>query len=85
METYLVQSPHTKEECLAAIEGVAEKGEEILAKFGWGCNIGDHTGYAIVDVKDKSEAQKLVPEIVRSKASFTKLDKLTTEQLKAYH
>ena len=85
MEIYFIESPHTKEECLAAIEGVAKEGEEVLSKFAWGCNSGDHTGYALVDVKDESEAQKLVPEIVRSKARLTKLDKLTIEQIKAYH
>ena len=42
--TYLIESPHTKEECLQALDDVLARGPEFLARFEWGCMSGDHTG-----------------------------------------
>src|ERR1022692_1000314 len=47
MNRYMVQIPHTKEECQSVMNQMKEKGAPLLMRFDWGCASGDHTGYAI--------------------------------------
>jgi hypothetical protein len=82
---YLVISPHTKEECLTALDGAAALGKEALARWEWGCMSGDHTGYEFVEVSGDAEALKTVPEPVRAKARAVKLSQFTAEQITAFH
>jgi hypothetical protein len=83
--TYLVTSPHTKEECMAALVAVAAKGPENLENWRWGCMAGDHTGYAFIKAESETSALQSVPENVRSKARTQKVDKVTMDQIKQAH
>jgi len=82
---YLVISPHTPEECLNALQGVADIGKDVLAKYDWGCMSGDHTGYLKVQAKNEAEALKAVPASIRSKARAVKVVKFTPEQIEKAH
>ncbi len=83
--TYLVVSPHTKEECLRALDEELAKGPDMLKKVYFGCNAGDHTGYAIVDVKSEAEARKLVPDFLINKARIVQLGQFTPEMIRSFH
>ena len=85
MSEYLIKSPHTKAECLQALDETLAKGSDVLAKFKWGCGAGDHTGYAIVEAESKSEAQNIIPTFLRDKADIVELNEFSPEQIKAYH
>ncbi|MBI5419051.1 MAG: hypothetical protein HZA60_03085 [Deltaproteobacteria bacterium] len=85
MARYLIESPHTKEECLQALDEILARGPGELAKYDFGCMSGDHTGYVIVEVGSESEARGLVPSFLRGKARIVKLDKFTPEQIKSFH
>ena len=80
---YIVISPHTAAECAAALEQAETQGS--LAKFGWGCKQGDHTGYAVVQAANSEEALKLVPANVREKARAIRLDRFTAAEIQAMH
>jgi len=82
---YLVISPHTQEECLAALDGTVAMGKDALMNWEWGCMSGDHTGYAFMNVGTEEDALKSVPETVRAKARAIKLSRFTAEQIKAFH
>lgn len=82
---YLIQSPHTKQECLRELDEISAKGQKTLGQFFWGCGQGDHTGYAIVDAKSAGEARGLVPEFIREKASIIELVQFSPEQIKSLH
>lgn len=82
---YLVISPHTKAECLAALDGVAAQGADMMARYDWGCMANDHTGYLKVQAASEQEALAMVPESMRSKAKAVKLNKFTVEQVKSFH
>lgn len=82
---YLLETPHTKEECLRELDGVLAQGRDILNNFYWGCGAGNHTGYAIVDAKDGKEALGLIPDFVRGKARIVQLEKCSPEQIKSFH
>jgi hypothetical protein len=83
--TYLIESPHTKEECLQALDDTLARGPEFLAKFNWGCMSGEHTGWAVVEAGSETAARSLVPVVVRSKARVIEVGKFTPEQIKSFH
>ena len=82
---FLVQSPHTKEECLKALDETLAKGTETLNKFEWGCMAGDHTGYALIDAENESKVRNLLPSFVRDKARVTQISKISPDQIRSFH
>jgi hypothetical protein len=82
---YMITTPHTKEECLRALDEQLAKGPEILGKFNYGCRAGDHTGYALVEVKNELEARGFVPGFLISKARIVEVDAFTPEVIKSLH
>jgi hypothetical protein len=84
MAQYLIESPHTKEECLAALDELATK-PQILEKFAFGCAAGEHTGYGMVEAQTESAAKEMVPSVVREKARVHPLSRFTVEQIQQFH
>lgn len=84
MAQYLIESPHTKEECLKALDELAAK-PQVLEKFAFGCGAGEHTGYGMVEAKDESAAMEMVPSAVRAKARVHPLSRFTVEQIQQFH
>jgi len=82
---YMIESHHTPEECLKALDEQLAKGPDILKKFYYGCKAGDHTGYAIVESKSEMEARKLVPSFLINKAHFVEVGLFTPEVIKSLH
>jgi hypothetical protein len=82
---YLVESPHTQAECLKELDDVAAKGSDVLGKFSWGCMTGEHTGYAILEARDETEARSFVPEIVRGKARVHPVSTFTPKDIEKFH
>jgi hypothetical protein len=85
MSKYLIESHHTPEECLKALDTVLEKKPELLDKFQWGCGVGKHTGWAVVDATSRGDAEGMVPSEIRGKATVTPVSQFTAEQIRAYH
>jgi len=85
MGRYIIQSPHTPEECLRALDEILAKGQNELARYEWGCMAGDHTGYAIVEAGSDGEAAGTVPAFLRGKARVVKLNRFTPEQIREFH
>jgi hypothetical protein len=65
MARYLIESPHTSEECLRALDEILARDPGMLAKYDFGCMSGDHTGYVIVEAGSESEARENVPSFLR--------------------
>jgi hypothetical protein len=84
-QQYLIELPHTKESCLAALDKINELGRDKLEMWTFGCQEGNHTGYALLEADDISEALEFVPEDERKKAKIHKVTRLTPEQIEAYH
>ena len=82
---FLIESPHTKQECLTALDQTLKQGKEVLARFEWGCMTGDHTAYAIVDAESEAAARGMVPEVVRGKARLRPVSRITPEQIESFH
>jgi len=84
MNRYLIESPHTVEDCDKAVKAIHAAG--YLHYFEWGCDDGVHAGWAIVEAENLEHARQIVPWMFRDKARFIKLvkyemaDKLHHEQ-----
>jgi len=85
MARYIIESPHTKEECLRALDEELEKGKDVLGKFEFGCKAGDHTAYAIVDADSKNDALNLIPAFLQDKARVVEVYKITPEMIRSFH
>jgi hypothetical protein len=83
MNRYLVESKHTDEDCHHVIEQFYYYG--YIYHFDWGCADDVHSGWAIVEAKDETEALLSVPAPMRSEARAIRLSKFTPEMLQASH
>ena len=82
---YMIEVPHTEQECLRALDETLAKGPETLKKFSFGCMAGDHTAYALVDARDEKEARNLVPGFLVNKARIIEVGIFTPEVIKSLH
>jgi len=85
MTKYLIASRHEPADCVRALDEELAMGSGILDKFVFGCKEGDHTGYAIVDVKNLSDALAMVPGFLQESACVTKVEKITPAEIKSLH
>jgi hypothetical protein len=83
--TYQIESSHTPEECLKALDEVLAKGPQNLAKYDWGCMSGDHRGWATIEAKSESEAQNLIPTSLRAKTRVVPVTKFSPDQIRSFH
>ena len=79
MQRYLIETPHTDEECDQLIKQVYAMG--YLYNFDWGCMVGIHSGWAIIEAESEADAYLAVPSLVRKKAKVVMLTKFTKDQI----
>ena len=83
--TYHIESPHTKEECLQALDETLARGPQLLVQYDWGCMAGEHVGWATVEAGSESEARNMVPALVRNKARITQVRKFSPSEIESFH
>lgn len=85
MPQYLIESPHSKEECLKALDAVSEKEPQLLEKSWFGCKSGEHVEWATVEAGSAEEAKSMLPDFLRDKARVVEVGQVTPEQIREYH
>lgn len=85
MARYLIESQHTPGECLQVLDAILMMGTDFVDRFDFGCQAGEHTGWAVVEAESESAALKMVPAFVRSRARIVKVNKFTPQQIRAAH
>jgi hypothetical protein len=83
--TYIVESRHTPQECLRALDDVLERGPELLDKFEWGCAKGEHTGWAMLEGSSASDIGMMIPSSMSSETRVIEVSKFTPEQIRSLH
>lgn len=83
MDRYIVESPHTADDCKKALKDVLAAG--YLSHFEWGCAVGDHRGWVIIEAESAQEARMVVPSSQRPKATVVKLNKFSPEEVHQMH
>ena len=66
MPNFLVVSPHTEEDCSKVVKLTLAIG--YLTHFHWGCKVGEHTAWAMIEAENEKEALLSVPTVVRDKS-----------------
>ena len=75
MDRYLIETPHSAQDCKLLIDQVYAMG--YIYHFDWGCKSGVHTGWAIIEAENEAEARLTVPSIVRNKARVVKVERFS--------
>ena len=85
MARYLVELPHTKEDCLEALDSVVAFSHSLMDRIDWGCGDDVHTGWLLIEAQDAEKACMMLPTNIRDRAKATQLVKFTPEQVMAFH
>lgn len=83
--TYIVESKHTPEECLRALDEVLDRGPDLLDKFEWGCGTGEHVGWAFIEGGDRSDVERMLPSSSIGRTRITEVSKYTPDQIRSFH
>jgi len=83
MRRFLIETPHTAENCQRLVNEIHALG--YLHNFEWGCDSGVHSGWAIIEAESEAEARLAVPPLLRSQARVVKLNKYNASDIKALH
>jgi hypothetical protein len=75
MDRYMIETPHTEQNCRDLLGLLNAAG--YLHHFDWGCTVGVHCGWATIEAEDESQARLAVPPLVRNQARVVKLAKFT--------
>ncbi|MBL8091097.1 MAG: hypothetical protein JNJ43_12250 [Anaerolineales bacterium] len=73
MQKYIIESPHTAENCEQAVKDIHAAG--YLHHFEWGCKDNDHTAWAIVEAESPEHAKQMIPWYLREKVRIVKVVK----------
>jgi hypothetical protein len=85
MSLYVIESPHTKEECMQALDEMAQQQPQMLDKVVFGCMSGEHTGWATIEADNEEEVRKMLPSNVRGKAKVVPVSKFNKQQIESLH
>lgn len=85
MANFMIEMPHTPQQCMQALNQMVEESSELLDKTWWGCKAGKHTGWAMVDTESRSDARNMVPLSMRNQVSITEVNKFTPDQIRQMH
>jgi len=83
MERYLIISPHTEKECAETLKQLLYTG--YITHFDWGCAVGEHTGWAIIEANSEKEATMVVPPSQRATTRAVRLTKFSPDDIRNMH
>ena len=79
MDRFLIEFHHSVEDCKRVVKMIYALG--YLNNFDWGCKSGVHTGWAVIEAENESQALWSVPILIRSKAKAIRLVKFDPEMV----
>ncbi len=83
MDRYLIETPHTEQNCRDLVDLVNAAG--YLNHFEWGCTSGVHCGWATIEAENEAQARLAVPPLVRGQALVVRIVKFTEAILQSTH
>lgn len=83
MKRYMIETPHDQDGCNLLLEEVSAMG--FLHNFDWGCSVGVHIGWAIIEAESEEQALMAVPSLARDRARVVRLIKYTPEMVRELH
>lgn len=83
MSRYMIESKHSAEDCNMVIGQTYAMG--YLHHFDWGCKVGVHCAWAILEAETEKEALMSVPSVVRDQARAVLLVKFSEDEARRIH
>jgi hypothetical protein len=84
MAKFVVETPHTDEECLKALDEAVEMGT--LEKVVFACKTGEHRSWAYVEADNsKAAIESIIPKFLRPNAVAHEVNKFTAEEIESFH
>lgn len=85
MANFMIEMPHTNDQCMRELDEMAESGRDLLNKTYWGCMAGSHTGWAMVEAGSESDVWNMVPAAIRDEVNIVEISKFTPDQIREMH
>lgn len=82
MDRFLVESPHAPNDCKKIVKDVYAEG--YLYNCDWGCSVGVHKAWVILEAESESQVLRVVPHALRGNATAVKLVKFDKETVKSW-
>ena len=85
MPRFLIEIQHSSEYegCVKSLNALMKHGSHLVTRADFGCEDGVHTGWLIVEVDSREEAQQIVPPQYRADSRIVQLRKWTLEQIRS--
>ena len=83
MPRFLIETQHVDDHkgCIMALDAITKYGSHLVMRTEFGCEVGVHSGWLIVEVDSQEEAMQLVPPNYRSSARIVQLKHWTREEI----
>jgi hypothetical protein len=85
MAFFYVESSHTANECLEALDEILSYHPRLLNMFWFGCTGGDHTARATIEGRNEQEVREMIPLNQRKKMYIVKVEKYSPGHIRALH
>ena len=87
MPRYLIELPNHPSilGCQRAFQALAAQGSHFIAHTDWGCKVGVHKGWLIVEAEVDADVQRIVPPVLRKNASVVRLSRFAPDQFPVEH
>jgi hypothetical protein len=83
---YLIEVPHEPDECLWVMDEIIGRGPQYAHMFWWGCHVGEHRAWALLDGPGREAAlEEALPPVLRSRAIVHRLSRVDGPGLRARH
>ncbi len=83
MNRFLIESPHSEDECKKVVKSVYAFG--YLNNCDWGCHSGVHTAWVTIEAENEAQALLVVPPVLRTKARAIKLVKFDPDLVRGWN
>ncbi len=80
MPTYMIELPHTPEECQQTMENVAKDFTRLSREAVWGCQAGSHMMWAQIEAESAGQARDMLPLNLRGQARVTQVTRKTVKE-----
>ncbi len=83
MARFLIETRHVSEHdgCVRALDAITKYGSHYATHAEFGCEVGEHAGWLIVDVDDLETARQMVPPQYRDGSRVVPLRRFTRDQI----
>jgi hypothetical protein len=83
---YLIEVPHEADECDWVMDEIIGRGPQYGSLFWWGCLVGEHRGWVMLDGPGRQAAlEEALPPVLRGRAIVHRLSRIDGPGLRDRH